>query len=209
MLNPFVSVVMASYLGQYDGCASNREEKFIRAVKSFLTQTYKDCQLIIVSDGCDKTVELVKKHFNDDSRISLIAIDKQPIFSGNVRQQGLDAAKGDLICYLDIDDIMGKNHLKNIISQFDTDKYDFVYYNDILNDAGNRRAVTKAVSLTHGSVGTSSICHKKTNLISWSGCDGYGHDWIFVEKMIKKGMRHTKIYGAEYFICHVPGHFDS
>ena len=31
-----LSVVMPSYLGEYEGCASDRENKFIRSVHSFL-----------------------------------------------------------------------------------------------------------------------------------------------------------------------------
>ena len=31
-----VSVIMPSFLGEYEGCASDRENKFIRAVHSFL-----------------------------------------------------------------------------------------------------------------------------------------------------------------------------
>ena len=53
-----VSVVMASYLGEYPGRTSNPEPKFIRAVKSFLSQTYENKELIICADGCDRTVEI-------------------------------------------------------------------------------------------------------------------------------------------------------
>ena len=49
------SVIMASYLGNYPGCANNREAKFIRSVKSFLNQSYDNKELIIVSDGCEIT----------------------------------------------------------------------------------------------------------------------------------------------------------
>ena len=43
-----VSVVMASFLGEYSGAAKNRDKKFLRAVKSFKNQTYDNKELIIV-----------------------------------------------------------------------------------------------------------------------------------------------------------------
>jgi glycosyltransferase involved in cell wall biosynthesis len=60
-----VSVIMASYLGDYPGRATNPEQKFIRAVKSFLTQTYENKELIIVADGCDTTERLYQYNFSD------------------------------------------------------------------------------------------------------------------------------------------------
>ena len=58
-----VSVIMASFLGSYPGRSSNPEDKFIRAVKSFITQTYENKELIIVSDGCQMTNMLYKNLF--------------------------------------------------------------------------------------------------------------------------------------------------
>ena len=46
-----ISVIMPVYLGDYEGCASNREVKFVRAINSFLKNNF-DAELIIVSDDC-------------------------------------------------------------------------------------------------------------------------------------------------------------
>ena len=72
MLNPKVSVIMASFLLPYPGSATNRDKKFVRAVNSFKKQTYQNKELIIVSDGCSLTVELYNKFFKNDSNIKLI-----------------------------------------------------------------------------------------------------------------------------------------
>ena len=42
---------MASYLGDYEGAAKDRDSKFIRAVDSYIKQNIKDVELIIVADG--------------------------------------------------------------------------------------------------------------------------------------------------------------
>ena len=36
-----ISVIMPVYLGEYEGCATNREDKFIRAIHSFLQNKLK------------------------------------------------------------------------------------------------------------------------------------------------------------------------
>ena len=47
-----LSVIMPSFLGEYDGCATDREKKFVRAVQSFLDNTLIENELIIIGDNC-------------------------------------------------------------------------------------------------------------------------------------------------------------
>jgi hypothetical protein len=84
---------------------------------------------------------------------------------------------------------------------------DWGYYNDfIYADAGLQ---TKSVQLAKDSIGTSSIFHKNLpNKLNWKGCDGYGHDWLFVQRLMKFSGNYDKIYGATYIICHIPNFID-
>ena len=56
------SIIMPSYLGDYPNSATDKEDKLIRAIESVLQQTYKNWELIIIADGCDKTINLLKKY---------------------------------------------------------------------------------------------------------------------------------------------------
>lgn len=205
-----ISVIMASHLGNYEGSANNREQKFRRAVDSFLKQTHKEKELIIVSDGCEKTNHIYQSLYSEEKNIKLIEIEKQPLFSGNVRQAGLEKATGKIICYLDADDFFGYNHCSNISVCFgERDDWDWVYYNDFIwkGEKENPNYISKFVSLDHGSIGTSSIAHLaslREKGLRWSGCDGYGHDFSFVQKLMKSFKRYKKIHGCSYYICHIP-----
>jgi len=206
-----ISVIMPSYLGYYPNCADDRERKFERAVNSFLQQSHKRAELIIISDGCDKTDLLFQTYFKDEPSIIHHRIEKQPIFSGNVRQAGLEMATGDLVCYLDTDDMFGRNHLSNINSCFPQGhNFEWAFYNDFLYASASNH-IPKIVSLEKGSIGTSSIVHL-TSLrdkgLSWTGCDKYNHDWLFVERLMKFS-KHKKIFGCAYFICHIPDQINS
>jgi glycosyltransferase involved in cell wall biosynthesis len=202
MLNPKISVIMASYLLNYPGAATNRDKKFVRAVNSFKKQTYQNKELIIVSDGCQLTVELYNRFFANDDNIKLIQIPKQQLYSGEMRNAAFKIADGDIISYLDSDDILGKNHLQIIVDGFDLEKFDFVYYDDLMVlDSTFKKFYNRIVEPRWASIGTSSISHKKDINVSWS--TGYGHDFIFMMKLASAGLRFKKLErGSEYIVCH-------
>jgi glycosyltransferase involved in cell wall biosynthesis len=205
-----LSVIMPSFLGEYEGCASDRENKFIRAVHSFLENSFYDKELIIVGDCCDITKELLMLHFKNELSIGIIQFfnfkKKQKLFSGSLRSKGIELANGEYISYLDTDDILGKGHLLSIYNQVKSQDLDWAYFNDFINsDAG---LITKKVELKKDSIGTSSIIHKKSKYLNWDKCDGYGHDYKFIERLIKWSDKKDKIYGGTYIICHIPNQLD-
>lgn len=197
---------MASFLGDYPNAAKNRDKKFVRAVKSFKKQTYLNKELIIVSDGCEKTIELYNEHFKNDENIKLISIPKQIFYSGEMRNVALNEATGDIISYLDSDDVIGNQHLEIIMNQFDTDEYDWVFYNDYLVMSPDfKKMQTRMVETRFGSIGTSAISHKNNVKAKWS--TGYGHDFVFIIKLAALGMKFTKLKkNPQYLVCHFSGH---
>lgn len=203
-----VSVIMASFLGDFPGAAKNRDEKFIRAVNTFKNQTYQNKELIVVSDGCDITTRLYNENYGNDDNIKLLQLPKQELYSGEMRNVAFGVADGDLISYLDSDDVLGKKHLEIIVNQFDTDKYDWVFYNDYLVLSSDfKKLQTRIVETRYASIGTSAITHKNPKnikngeFLKWKS--GYGHDWIFVMKMNTLGMRFTKLNKTpQYLVCH-------
>jgi glycosyltransferase involved in cell wall biosynthesis len=203
MINPKVSVIMASYLLPYPGAASNRDKKFVRAVNSFKKQIYQNKELVIVSDGCPVTVELYNRFFSNEPNIKLLQIPKQSLYSGAMRNVAIDLVDGDIISYLDSDDVLGPKHLQIIVDQFD-DSVDFVYYNDYMTlDATFKKLHLRIVEPRWASIGTSSISHK--NIKELKGCwtDGYGHDFKFMFKLASMGLKFKKLEKQpEYIVAH-------
>ena len=214
-----ISVVMASFLGEYEFSAGDRIRKFHRAIDSFINQTHKNSELIIVSDGCETTKKEYQDKYYHNPNIHLFESGKQPHFSGTIRNIGCFMATGDIISYLDTDDFLGINHLSSIAKGFQYYKdnhihIDWVYFDDQIvyrfNPTNNEvlSIAQREVKLHFGTIGTSSIAHRKLPEYNWLGCDGYNHDWTFVKRLIDSGKQGKKIDGGEYRVCHIPTQVD-
>lgn len=191
------SIIMASYLGDYPSAASNREGKILRAIRSVFNQTYQDFELIVVADGCDKTVETVSDI--KDERIRLFEIERTGLFSGAPRNTGIKEAKGDWIAYLDIDDVYGSEHLQMIESHLEGD---WVWFNDLRYLERLGIWVDNHCEIKLGGVGTSNICHRRGLDVAWPA--GYAHDYHFI-KDLQKYNNYKKIPTPQYLVCHIPG----
>ena len=194
---------MASYLLPYPGSRSNPDQKFVRAVNSFKKQTYQNKELVIVSDGCPVTVELYNRFFSSEPNIKLLQIAKQPLYSGEMRNAALKLVDGDIISYLDSDDVLGPNHLQIIVDGFD-DSVDFIFYNDLMVlDSTFKKFFLRVVEPRWASIGTSSISHKNLKELRDCWPSGYGQDFLAMFKMASMGLKFKKLErNSEYLVCH-------
>lgn len=194
------SIVMASYLGFYSGAARDRDKKILRAIASVQHQTYKSFEIIVVADGCEKTMQLVEGL----DKVRSFIIPKAKKFSGEPRNKGIDEALGEWIVYLDIDDVFGENHLKIINKEINKlENKDWVYFNDYHYDVRWRRWRERPCDITTmGRNGTSNVAHKKIGA-RWKA-EGYAHDYYFVQEL-RKYKNYVKIATPQYFVMHKPG----
>lgn len=191
------SVIIPSYLGEYRTAAKNRDQKIIRAVNSVLNQTCKDFEVIVIADGCEKTVKIM----SEIEGVSTHLIPKSKLWSGEPRNAGIERAVGDYIVYLDIDDVLGAGHLQNIADQLGT--YDWVWFDDIRYSPKQRVWYENPCDITKiGHHGTSNICHRRDLPVKWDYV-GYAHDYYFVVGLRAFG-NFAKIQGGEYYVCHIP-----
>ena len=88
-------------------------EKYIRkCVDSILNQSFKSFELILIDDGSDdKSGEICDEYSKCDSRVRVIH--KENTGSANSRNIGIKEAKGKYICFVDSDDWIEKDMLKD------------------------------------------------------------------------------------------------
>ena len=93
-----------------------------RALRSVLSQTLTDYELILVDDcSADESIRILRKYCELDERVRLYstATNSGP---GVARNVGLRSAKGRYIAFLDADDFWIRNKLELQIRSFEDDK---------------------------------------------------------------------------------------
>lgn len=201
------SIICPSYLGNYKGAAANREKKIVRMIESVMTQTFQDFELIIVADGCDKTMDIVEPYFYEYlPKIRLIKVEKQTTWSGKVRNAGISVAQGEIITYVDVDDYLGANHLQIINDNFA--ELDWIFADHKIYNPQLKQFDTFKTDIgVHGACGTSSVSHKRELGVYWT-CSTYNHDFVLINALKNASMNFGRIPETEYMVCHVPNQFD-
>lgn len=207
-----ISVIMPSYLGEYPGSRKDPVKKFIRAVNSFLDNSFENKELIIVSDGCELTNATYNKLWKGHSNVRLIVSEKSEAnWPGELREMGRSIAKYDWITYLDTDDVYLTPHLDFIANAINNRKSDTtVLFNTTcvipwiekpssallgyLNTTEAQYEVDRSkcqpllgqqvrVIISKGHVGTWQITHHKQVPHRWQNTQEMGEDTLFIQNL--------------------------
>ena len=110
MTSPRISVVIPVH---------NRAEPVAHAIDSVLSQTFADFELVVVDDGStDGSAEAVEGF--SDPRVRLVRLEKNG-GSNAARNAGIAAAKGDILCFLDSDDLFLPGKLDHVAARFEAE----------------------------------------------------------------------------------------
>jgi glycosyltransferase involved in cell wall biosynthesis len=105
---PLVSIIIPLF---------NRRELISDTLQSIRTQSFDDLEILVVDDGSsDGGPEYVDSISLIDARIRLIRRSKQPQGAQQCRNIGSELATGKYVLFLDSDDLLGANCLRNRIS---------------------------------------------------------------------------------------------
>ena len=86
----------------------NVEEYIDKCLKSIFNQTYKDFEVIVVDDGTeDNSMDIVNKY-------DVIVVKEKNSGLSTARNNGVKKAKGEYLLFVDSDDYLEKDLLKNI-----------------------------------------------------------------------------------------------
>ncbi len=99
----------------------------VDAVQSALEQTLAACEVIVVDDGStDNTTQLLEERFGSNPLVKIIRQRNGGQLAAFVT--GIEHASGDILCFLDADDLYEPNHLEAVAAAFAKDaSVDFVF----------------------------------------------------------------------------------
>ena len=128
----------------------NRADLLPRAIKSVLNQTFKDFEVIVVSDGStDETDTIMSEIVNSDERIKYI--NYSPGRGGNyARNAGIKAAKGEYVGFLDDDDEWLPEKLEKQMLLFDNKKNTVLVYTGVHIIYVNEKTEYSFIPKQHG-----------------------------------------------------------
>jgi len=106
MRMPLVSVIMPAF---------NRQGTIAYAIESVLNQKFEDFELILVDDASqDSTLDIMRFYHERDSRIQIVCNrnnSRNACIEWEPRNDGLKIARGELIAYLDSDNLWAPEFL--------------------------------------------------------------------------------------------------
>ncbi len=208
---PLISVCIATY---------NKSEELIDiALKSVLSQTYQNFEVIIVGDNCTDDTEKRIKDLNDN-RITFINLpnrgpypeeaDKRWMVAG---APGVDLAaviaKGDWIARLDDDDYWSDDHLEKLLALALKTKSEFVY-----GALERRNVITNEAHLVYdeipsfGQISFQGVLYMR--LLNFYHYDQQSYlveeptDWNLVRRMVSSGIHYASTPDVVGYINWVP-----
>ena len=99
---PIVSVIVPVY---------NTEKYLPECIESVLFQSYTDFELLLIDDGStDGSGLICDEYARKDFRIKVVHKSNGGVSSA--RNEGLDIARGEYVCFVDSDDWVCKDYLK-------------------------------------------------------------------------------------------------
>ena len=112
--NSLVSIIIPIY---------NAEEYIEECIKSIITQTYKNIEIILINDGSrDNSINICKEYLKKDKRIIIINQLNKGV--STARNSGITIAKGEYITFIDADDTIEKEHINHLVNTIKKTKTD-------------------------------------------------------------------------------------
>ncbi|MGN1157607.1 MAG: glycosyltransferase family 2 protein [Agathobacter sp.] len=103
----------------------NAQKTITQAVRSVLSQSYKEFELILVNDGSkDDSLSVLKNLESEDARI--IVLSQENAGPGAARSKGVEYATGEYLFFMDADDYLPEDALESLTGVVMEHPYDVV-----------------------------------------------------------------------------------
>lgn len=134
-----VSVVMPAY---------NAERFIDQSIKSVISQTYKNIELVIVNDGStDSTADIIRQYA--EAHPNIIKFIDKPLNEGTAKtiSRAMREASGDYMCWLSADDMYFEDMIESQLSYLISHpEYDACFSRSVVIDENNKLLETDYIT---------------------------------------------------------------
>lgn len=120
----------------------NVKEYLKECLDSVINQSFEDIEIICIDDGStDSSLEILRHYQNCDDRVKVFSQSNHG--PGNARNVGIDNSTGEYILFLDSDDYLVEDALKNLYAVSKENEVDFVLFKllNFDNETGERNSI--------------------------------------------------------------------
>lgn len=111
---PVVSIIIPTY---------NRSKDIIKLLDSIAVSSFSDYEVIVVDNHSEEDIEsLVRERAMTDERLKFVGLDFNMMAAGG-RNEGIRNAKGDYFLFIDSDNVIDPDMIKNLISYMERDSH--------------------------------------------------------------------------------------
>ena len=136
-MQPLVSIIMPAF---------NAGKYIAESIQSVLEQTYTKWELIVVDDGStDNTGEIVRSFMSTERRIKYIF--QQNSGQGKARNTAIENSSGELVAFLDSDDLWASDKLTLQLKVMEETKADLIFSDALIFSEGEEAIKTLTFSM--------------------------------------------------------------
>ena len=181
----------------------NVEEYLEECLNSIQHQTYTDIEVILVNDGSrDGSKEICERYCQQDSRFHLINQENKGL--SGARNRGMTESKGELITFVDSDDVLKEDMLEQLIKQVTSDDIDIVecwYTNDQEELAIPSPENVKIIFQGNAQEALVSLC--KDNIVRLNAVAKLFRRQVIVNFPFLEGLFYEDVYGGMGILKHI------
>lgn len=151
---PLISVIVPVY---------NLERYIVRCLDSILRNSYGEIEVICIDDGStDSSGEILEEYRRNDTRVRVVTKSNEGVTSA--RNAGVDAAKGEWICFVDGDDWVHHQYFESLVSAWRQDgcKADVVLGGAVIAEAPVPEEEYALANLSLDCIRWEDVCNQST-----------------------------------------------
>ena len=127
-------------------------DRILRTLESLKEQTFKEFEVLFIDDGSPDDSSKFAHNYLKNSHVIYRIINKENAGVSSARNLGIKESKGEYVCFLDSDDYIDKDMLKELYNKAIESQCDVVYSGYVFEESNGKEISNNIGNLKDGKV---------------------------------------------------------